>query len=67
MGYKVEGPAFSAQGCIDPVSLQRATSLNARLSENPYSRLIALVLVGVTFSVLILVVLAILQQTAGAS
>jgi len=48
----------------DPVSRERATSLNARLSQNPYSRLIAFVMVGVTFSVLIvIVVLAILQQT----
>jgi signal transduction histidine kinase len=48
----------------DPVSRQRATSLNAQLSQNPYSRLIALVMVGVTLSVLIvIVVLVILQQT----
>lgn len=48
----------------DSVSRQRATSLNAKLSQSPYSRLIALVMVGGTFSVLIvMVVLLILQQT----
>jgi signal transduction histidine kinase len=48
----------------DPVSIQRATSLNTQLRHNPYSRLIALVTVGVTLSVLmVIVVLVILQQT----
>jgi hypothetical protein len=48
----------------DPVSRQRATSLNAKLSENPYSRLIVLAISGVTLSLLIaIVVLVVLQQT----